>query len=67
MRDVPICANVLHPAPWQRSTKYWLIVPPVSVAAVHERVICTGPADVAARFVGAVSIGAAVVADAMFE
>src|SRR5258705_242399 len=40
----------------QLSFKYWLIVPPVSVAAVHERMTVSGPAAVAARFVGAVGV-----------
>ena len=43
------------------------MVPPISVAAVQERLICVLPADVAARFDGAVNVGAAVVADAVLE
>ena len=42
-------------------------MPPVSVAAVQERLICTGPAAAAVRFVGAVKVGAAVVAEAVLE
>jgi hypothetical protein len=51
----------------QRSIRYWLIVPPVSVEAVQERLICTGPEAVADRFVGAVGELAGVVALATFE
>jgi hypothetical protein len=54
-------------APWHRSIKYWLSVPPVSVEPVHARLICTGPDAVAVRFEGAVSVGAAVTAEATFE
>ena len=42
-------------------------VPPVSVAAVQERLICTGPEAVAARVDGGVNVGAAVTAVAMLE
>ncbi|HET9994576.1 MAG TPA: hypothetical protein VFQ18_04165, partial [Candidatus Acidoferrum sp.] len=51
----------------QRSIKYWLIVPPVSVAAVQERLICVGPAGVPARFEGEVREGATVAAVEVFE
>ena len=33
---VPTCANVVHPAPWQRSTRY-PVTPTLSVDAVHLR------------------------------
>jgi hypothetical protein len=49
----------VHPAPWHRSTKYWLIVPPVSVEAVQLKLICTAPEAVAPRFVGAVGVAVA--------
>ena len=65
--EVPICAKVVQDAPEQRSTRYWLMVPPVSVDAVHERLICTGPEAVAVRFVGAVGDEAKVVALAVLE
>ncbi len=65
--EVPTCRKLLQVAPVQRSIKYWVMVPPVSVAAVQERLICTGPAAAAVRFVGAVKIGAAVVAEAVLE
>jgi hypothetical protein len=55
--DVPVCAKLLQPAPWQRSTKYWLMVPPVSVDAVA----------LAARLPGAVGEFTGVVALAVFE
>ncbi len=51
----------------QRSIKYWVMVPPVSVAAVQERLICVLLAAVAVRFDGAVKVGAAVVAEAVLE
>jgi hypothetical protein len=35
---VPIWEKLLQPAPWQRSTKYVLMVPPVSVAGLQETV-----------------------------
>jgi hypothetical protein len=53
--------------PVQRSIRYWLIVPPVSVEAVQERLICTGPEAAAVRFPGAVGEFAGVVALAVFE
>ncbi len=69
--ELPTCAKLLgvfpQLTPAQRSTKYWLSVPPVSVAAVHDRLICVLPAAVAVRFDGAVNVAAAVVAAAMFE
>ena len=65
--DVPTCENAVQLGPWQRSTRYWVIVPPVSVAAVQLRLICAGPEATDERFVGAVKIGGAVVALAMFE
>jgi hypothetical protein len=43
------------------------MVPPVSVAAVQERLICAGLAAVEVRADGAVKVGAAVVAEAVFE
>ncbi len=52
--EVPTCRKLLQVAPVQRSIRYWLIVPPVSVEAVQERLICTGPAAVAVRLPGAV-------------
>jgi hypothetical protein len=57
--EVPTWTKVLQAAPWQRSTKYWLIAPPVSVEAVQDILICAGPAGVAVRFVGAVGVGVA--------
>ncbi len=69
--DVPTCAKLLgvfpQLAPAQRSTKYWLIVPPASVEAVHVRLICTGPAAAAVKLVGAVGEFAGVVALAVLE
>jgi hypothetical protein len=54
--------------PWQRSIKYWLIVPLVSVEAVQERLICVLLVGVAARLDGAVGeFPAKVVAVAVFE
>jgi hypothetical protein len=44
-----------------------LIVPPVSVAAVHERLICVLDMALAFRFDGAVITGAAVNAVAVAE
>ncbi len=44
-----------------------LIVPPVSVDAVQERLICVLEAAAAVRFEGAVSVGATVVAVAVLE
>jgi hypothetical protein len=38
--------------------RYWLIVPPVSVPAVHERLICDELTAVAVRFEGGVNVGA---------
>ncbi len=52
--EVPTCTKLLQAAPVQRSMRYWLMVPPVSVAAVQERLICTGPEAVAVRLPGAV-------------
>ncbi len=43
------------------------MVPPVSVAAVHDKLICVLEITVVARFVGAVRTGAAVVAEAVAE
>jgi hypothetical protein len=65
--DVPVCAKLLQPAPWQRSTKYWLMVPPVSVDAVQDKLICAGPVALAARLPGAVGEFTGVVALAVFE
>jgi hypothetical protein len=65
--EVPTCPHLLQLAPAQRSIRYCVIVPPVSVAAVHVRFTCVLPDAVAARFVGAVNVGAAVVAVAVFE
>ena len=66
---VPTCAKLLQAAPVQRSTRYWLIVPPVSVAAVQVRLICVLLAAVAVKFEGAVITGApeSVVPLATFE
>jgi hypothetical protein len=50
---------LLQAAPVQRSIKYWLIVPPVSVDAVQVKLICELLITVAARFVGAVGTGGA--------
>src|SRR5437899_3664143 len=61
--EVPTCRKLLQVAPVQRSIKYWVMVPPVSVAAVQERLICTGPAAAAVRFDGAVNEGAPVMAE----
>ena len=52
--EVPTCTKLLQVAPVQRSIRYWLIVPPVSVAAVQERLICKLDAAVAVRLVGAI-------------
>ncbi len=65
--DVPICAKFVHPEPWQRSIRYLVIVPPVSVAAVHDRFICVVLTAVAVRLDGAAKVGAAVVAEAVLE
>ena len=65
--EVPTCEKLLQPAPVQRSTKYLLMVPPVSVEAVQERLICTGLAVVAVSPVGAVSVGTVVAAVAVEE
>ncbi len=65
--EVPTCRKLLQVAPVQRSIKYWVMVPPVSVEAVQERLICTGPAAAAVRFVGAVGALAGVVALAVLE
>ena len=64
---VVICENVVQLAPVQRSIRYWLMVPPVSVEAVHDRLICVGPEAVADRLPGAVGELAGVVAEAVFE
>jgi len=37
--DVPICAKLVHPAPWQRSPGIGLMVPPASVEAVQDNVV----------------------------
>ena len=65
--EVATCTKVLQAAPEQRSIRYWLIVPPVSVAAVQERLIWVLPAAVAVRLDGATKVGAAVVAEAVLE
>src|SRR5437867_13173591 len=65
--EVPTCRKLLQVAPVQRSIKYWLMVPPVSVAAVQERLICVLLAAVAVRLDGAVKVGAAVVAVTVLE
>jgi hypothetical protein len=44
-----------------------LKVPPVSVEAVHARLICVFDAGVAVKFEGAVKVGAAVTAVAEVE
>jgi hypothetical protein len=51
----------------QRSIRYCVIVPPVSVAAVQERLICTGLAAAEVKPEGAVKVGAGVVAEVVFE
>src|SRR5438445_9883379 len=55
--EVATCTKLLQVAPVQRSIRYWLMVPPVSVAAVQDRLTCVLPAAVAVRFVGAVGVG----------
>ena len=65
--DVPTCTKLLQLEPVQRSIRYWLMVPPLSVAAVQDRLTCAGPDAVAARFVGAVGALTGVVALAVFE
>ena len=50
---VPTCAKLLHPAPWQRSTRY-PVTPTLSVDAVQLRLIALLAAAVAASPVGAV-------------
>jgi hypothetical protein len=52
--EVPTWAKLLQAAPPQRSIKYWLTVPPLSVEAAQERLIWVPEAAVAAKFVGAV-------------
>jgi len=64
---VATCENVVQLAPEQRSIRYCVMTPPVSVAAAHDRLICTGLAAVALRLEGAVKTGAVVVAEAVFE
>ena len=59
--------KLLHEAPAQRSTEYRLIVPPVSVDAVQDRLTCTGPEAAAARLPGAVGEVTEVVALAVVE
>ena len=39
-----------------------MIVPPVSVAAVHDKFTCTGPDGVATRLLGGVNVGGVTVA-----
>jgi hypothetical protein len=65
--EVPTCTKLLQLAPAQRSIRYCVIVPPVSVAAVHARFTWVLPDAVAVSPVGAVNVGAAVVAVAVFE
>jgi hypothetical protein len=64
---VPIWVKLLHDGPAQRSTEYWLMVPPVSEAPDQLRLICVLENTVAARFDGAVKVGAGVVVLAMLE
>ena len=64
---VAICEKVEQLAPEQRSIRYCVMVPPVSVAAVHDRLICAGVVAAVVRPEGAVKVGAAVVADAVLE
>ena len=52
--EVAICAKLLQPLPEQRSIRYWLMVPPVSVEAVQDRLICVLLVAVAVRLPGAV-------------
>jgi hypothetical protein len=63
--EVATCAKFEQPEPWQRSIRYWLIVPPVSVAAVQERLICVLPAAVAVRADGAVKVTALTTVNAL--
>ena len=65
--SVAICENVVQLAPEQRSIRYCVIVPPVSVAAVQDRLIWVLLAAVAESAEGAVNVGASVVADPVFE
>jgi len=65
--EVPTWAKLLQLAPGQRSIKYWLMVPPVSVEPVQERLTCEFETAAAVRFEGAVRVGAAVVAEETFE
>jgi hypothetical protein len=58
---------LLQLVPWQRSIKYATSVPPVSVEGDQVRLICVLPDGEAAKFEGAVIIGAAVVALAVVE
>jgi len=62
-----ICEKVVQLAPEHRSIRYWLMVPPVSVAPVQDRLICAGVVAAAVRPEGAVKVGAAVVPDAVLE
>jgi len=69
--EVPTCAKLLGVLPQlalvQRSIKYWLIVPPVSVEAVQDKLICTGPEAVAVKFAGAVGVGTGTLPAALKE
>ena len=50
---VAICAKVVQPLPWQRSTRY-PVTPTLSVEAVQERLICEELAGAAIKLDGAV-------------
>jgi len=55
--EVPICAKAVQLAPWHRSTKYLLMVPPASVDVVQLKFTCVLLAAVAVRLLGAVGVG----------
>ena len=66
---MPICAKLLHPVPWQRSTRY-PVTPTLSVDAVQLRLIWVLLTAVAVRLPGALGgcvSGDGVVALAVFE
>jgi hypothetical protein len=58
---------LLQLAPWQRSIRYLLIVPPVSVEATQVRSISVLPTGVVVKAVGAVNVGAGVVTETAVE
>jgi hypothetical protein len=49
---VAISVKAEHPAPWQRSTRYWT-TPTLSVAAVQARPTCVGLFDLPLDLVSA--------------